>query len=114
MELTTVAEIRRAAGHVAGVAVRTPLVRAATAPGLWLKPENLQPMGAFKIRGAMHAVAELPEPVRAAGVLTHSSGNHGQALAMAARHFGVLDATEFVVLNPKVGLEYLQSRWEAK
>ena len=58
MELTTVADIRRAADHLAGVAVRTPLVRTATASGLWLKPENLQPMGAFKIRGAMHAVAE--------------------------------------------------------
>ena len=59
-DLTTVDDIRRAATHVRGVAIRTPLVRTATVPDLWLKPENLQPMGAFKIRGAMHALASLP------------------------------------------------------
>jgi threonine dehydratase len=57
--------------------------------GLRLKPESLQPIGAFKVRGAYHAVACLPAGQRAAGVVTHSSGNHGQALAYAARAFGV-------------------------
>jgi threonine dehydratase len=56
--------------------------------GLLLKPESLQPTGAFKVRGAQHAVACLTAERRAAGVVTHSSGNHGQALAYAARPFG--------------------------
>jgi threonine dehydratase len=57
--------------------------------GLLVKPESLQPVGAFKLRGAMHAVASIPDSVRAAGVATHSSGNHGQALAYAARRAGI-------------------------
>ena len=97
-DLTTVDDMHRAAVNIRGVAVRTPLVRAATVPGLWLKPESLQPMGAFKIRGAMHALASLPEAARAAGVVTHSSGIHGQALALAALHFGV----RCVVVMPDV------------
>ncbi|HEX6872104.1 MAG TPA: threonine/serine dehydratase [Micromonosporaceae bacterium] len=88
-ELVTLAEIRRAAANLVGVAVRTPLVRPLVWPGLWLKPESLQPIGAFKIRGAAHALAMLPAEQRDAGVVTHSSGNHGQALAFAARRFGV-------------------------
>lgn len=96
--LTTVDDIRRAEANVARVAVRTPLVSAVVSPELLLKPENLQPMGAFKIRGAMNALASLPPLARSAGVVTHSSGNHGQALAMAARHFGV----RCVVVMPDV------------
>ncbi|HEY3008365.1 MAG TPA: threonine/serine dehydratase [Micromonosporaceae bacterium] len=89
MELVTLDAIRRAAKHLAGVVVRTPLLSFPAEDGLWLKPENLQPVGAFKLRGAYNAVACLPDSVRARGVLTHSSGNHGQALAYAARAFGV-------------------------
>ena len=82
MELVTIDDIRAAAARIQGVAVRTPLVRMGDA---WVKPESLQPIGAFKIRGAYNAVASL----RPEGVVTHSSGNHGQALAYAAREFGV-------------------------
>lgn len=57
--------------------------------GLWVKPESLQPTGAFKLRGAGNAIAALPEPVRARGVVAHSSGNHAQAVGYAARAFGV-------------------------
>ena len=64
------------ADTIAGVAER---------PGLAVKPESLQPTGAFKLRGAVNAVMSLPAEVRAAGVVTDSSGNHGQALAYAAR-----------------------------
>src|SRR5262249_33645144 len=78
-----------AARSIAGIALRTPLVETTTWPGFRLKPENLQPMGAFKIRGAVHAVARLPESARAAGVIAHSSGNHGQAIAYAARRVGM-------------------------
>lgn len=87
--LVGMAEIRAAAANLAGVAVRTPLLPSPWSPRLWLKPENLQPTGAFKLRGAYHAVAQLPALVRAAGVVTHSSGNHGQAVAYAARQFSV-------------------------
>lgn len=88
-DLVTTADLRAAAASIAGVAVRTPLLWSAALPGLWLKPENLQPMGAFKVRGAMHALSKRRPEDRAAGVVTHSSGNHGQAVALAARHFGV-------------------------
>ncbi|MEV3977376.1 threonine/serine dehydratase [Nonomuraea sp. NPDC049758] len=82
MDLVTIDDIRAAAGRINGTAVRTPLLRMGEA---WLKPESLQPVGSFKIRGAYNALAAL----RPAGVVTHSSGNHGQALAFAAAQFGV-------------------------
>src|SRR5207244_12725760 len=55
----------------------------------WLKLESQQPMGAFKIRGAYNAIRKLPADARAPGVITFSSGNHGQAVAFAAQRFGV-------------------------
>jgi len=90
VELIGLDDVRSAAANLAGVAVRTPLLAAEWAGGeLWLKPENLQPIGAFKLRGAHHALARLPADVRERGVVAHSSGNHGQAVAYAARTFGV-------------------------
>jgi threonine dehydratase len=92
MELVGIEQIRQAAKSLAGVAVRTPLLPQLWADGdrpLWLKPENLQPVGSFKIRGAYHATAALPAAVRGRGVITHSSGNHGQAVAYAAARFGI-------------------------
>lgn len=92
MQLVSIEQIRAAAEDIAGVAVRTPLLPQVWADPdrpLWLKPESLQPIGAFKIRGAHHAIAALPAEVRARGVITHSSGNHGQALAYAAARFGI-------------------------
>lgn len=90
MELVTIADIEAAAERIAGTAVRTPLLPCPWAPGpLWLKPENLQPIGAFKIRGAYNAIAKLTDAQRARGVVAYSSGNHAQAVAYAAREFGV-------------------------
>ena len=86
--LVTLESIRRAAEEIRGVAVRTPLLESPW-PELWLKPENLQPMGAFKIRGAVTAIARLTDEERANGILAHSSGNHAQAVAYAARRLGV-------------------------
>lgn len=86
--MTTDREVREAAAALRGVAVRTPLVRC-DALDAWLKLENRQPVGAFKLRGAYNAVRRLPAHERAAGVITFSSGNHGQAVAFAARRFGV-------------------------
>jgi threonine dehydratase len=97
-DLVTLDEIRAAARSIAGVAVRTPLLPCLWADGLWLKPESLQPVGAFKVRGALHALARLSPADRAAGVVTHSSGNHGQALAYAGRVLG----SPVVVVMPDV------------
>ena len=80
--------MRDAAAALRGVAVRTPLLYV-EALGAHLKLENLQPMGAFKIRGAYNAIRKLPEAARSHGVITYSSGNHGQAIAYAARYVGI-------------------------
>jgi threonine dehydratase len=88
-------DVQAAANRLLGVALRTPLLAygpiddAIGAPRTWLKPENLQPIGAFKIRGAYNALAMLNEQERAAGVVTHSSGNHAQGIARAARMLGI-------------------------
>ncbi|MEU4801025.1 threonine/serine dehydratase [Actinosynnema sp. NPDC023587] len=87
MALVTLADIRAAAGLIAPAVVRTPLLR--FDDRLSLKPENLQPVGAFKIRGAYHALARLSDERRARGVVAYSSGNHAQAVAFAAHAFGV-------------------------
>ncbi|MPZ64899.1 MAG: pyridoxal-phosphate dependent enzyme [Pseudonocardiaceae bacterium] len=83
--------ITAAAVLLDGNAVRTPVLDASHWAGgpLGLKLENLQPTGAFKLRGATVAVARLDAATRSRGVVTHSSGNHAQALAWAARAAGV-------------------------
>jgi threo-3-hydroxy-L-aspartate ammonia-lyase len=90
--LVSIDDVRTAAARVLGQVVRTPLLPCTWADDrrpLWLKPENLQPTGAFKMRGALNAVGALPSDLRRRGVITHSSGNHGRALAWAARLYGV-------------------------
>lgn len=84
--LVTVNDIRAAADRIRGVARRTPVL---TVHGLSLKCENLQPSGAFKVRGACNMVSQLSADARKAGVITYSSGNHGQAVALVARSFGI-------------------------
>ena len=87
--LVDLATIEAAARTLAGVAVHTPLVAFGTPDdGHWLKAESLQSIGAFKIRGAYNAVAELTSAERAHGVITYSSGNHAQGVARAARLLG--------------------------
>ena len=80
--------IRAAQQALAGVALLTPMVEVAGRP-LFLKCEHLQPIGAFKIRGAFTAIDRLGAAGRAGGVVTSSSGNHGQAVAWAAHRFGI-------------------------
>jgi len=88
--LVDLATIQAAARTLAGVAAHTPLVAFGTPDeGRWLKAESLQPIGAFKIRGAYTAVAALAAEDRERGVITYSSGNHAQGVARAARLFGV-------------------------
>jgi threonine dehydratase len=84
--LVTLDDIRAAAVRIRGVALRTPLLEVGP---LALKCENLQPMGAFKVRGACNMIAQLPPESRARGVITYSSGNHGQAVALVAQRFGI-------------------------
>jgi threonine dehydratase len=69
--------------------IRSPALDALAGRELFLKAENLQRMGAFKARGAMYAVSRIDPAVRARGIVTYSSGNHAQAVALAAREFGV-------------------------
>src|SRR5437763_1797072 len=86
--LVTAQDVRDAAERLRGVAVRTPL-RYVEPLDAYLKLENLQPMGAFKIRGAYNAISRMPQAVRRQGVMTYSSGNHGQAVAYAAQLLGL-------------------------
>jgi threonine dehydratase len=95
-QLVSLETIRAAAARIAGVAIKTPLIEAAF-PGLsgygtnkriWLKAESLQPIGAFKIRGAANKILQLTPEEVSRGVITYSSGNHGQAVAFAARLVG--------------------------
>jgi len=83
----TLSDIRQARARVADIALRTPLVRLnADAPAeIWLKLENLQPIGSFKIRGAANAMAQLAPAALARGVLTASAGNMAQGVAWCAR-----------------------------
>src|SRR5215470_2358877 len=85
-------DIRNARARLAGVAVRTPLLEwlhAEDSRKLFLKLENLQPIGAFKIRGAYNKIASLSDADRSRGVIAYSSGNHAQGVAYAARALGV-------------------------
>ena len=89
---TTLDEIRRASQNIKGQAIRTPLLRlnVCDAPAeIWLKLENLQPIGSFKIRGAANAMARIAPAALARGVLTASAGNLAQGLAWCARKRGV-------------------------
>ena len=89
--LVTLNAVRDAAARIAGIAVRTPLVHApfpGVAGNIWLKAESLQPIGAFKIRGAANKILQLTPDERRRGVITYSSGNHAQGVAYAARAVG--------------------------
>ncbi len=95
--MVTLSDIREAQARLRGITVRTQLIEACFPPSdsapdgrrLFLKPENLQPIGAFKLRGAYNKIASLTPEERARGVITYSSGNHGQGVAYAARAMGV-------------------------
>ncbi|MEU9556280.1 threo-3-hydroxy-L-aspartate ammonia-lyase [Streptomyces fumanus] len=95
-------DVRAAAARLAGVAHRTPVLtsrtlNAAAGAEVFVKCENFQRIGAFKFRGAYNAAALLPAARRAKGIAAYSSGNHAQAVALAARELG----TGAVVLMPE-------------
>lgn len=89
--IPTLADVRLACERLRPYRCRTPVLRNTgfLAAATFLKCENLQLTGAFKLRGAMNALLALSEPVRSRGVATHSSGNHGAALAYAASRLGI-------------------------
>ncbi|MFD9703450.1 threonine/serine dehydratase [Lentzea sp. NPDC059081] len=87
MRLVTLEDVQAAAAAIAPHVVRTPLL--AFDSGLMIKPENLQPIGAFKQRGAVNALQRIPSEDRARGVVAYSSGNHAQAVAYAAKTLGI-------------------------
>ena len=110
-------EIRAAAGRLRGITLRTPLLRFGV-PLLgdpqgrtraWLKPENLQPIGAFKLRGAYNALSRLSDEQRARGVVTASSGNHGQGVARAARLLGIRAVVVMPSDTPQVKISGVES-----
>jgi len=99
--MVTLVDIREAQARLRDVAVRTKLIESYIhgphdGRRFFLKPENQQPIGAFKLRGAYNKVASLPEDERKHGVITYSSGNHAQGVAYAARALG----TKAVVVMP--------------
>lgn len=96
--MVTLSNIQQAQQRLRGIAVRTPLIAYFPPVGaedsdaargqFWFKPENLQPIGSFKIRGAYNKVASLTAEERHRGVITYSSGNHAQGVAYAAKMLG--------------------------
>ena len=94
MNLPTYADVQAAAGRLRGYAHRTPVITSRTldeafGASLFFKCENFQRMGAFKFRGAFNALSRLDEPARRRGVIAFSSGNHAQAVALAAGMLGI-------------------------
>jgi threo-3-hydroxy-L-aspartate ammonia-lyase len=106
--MVTLADIRQARERIKAVAIHTPLLPAKFGPAnVYFKCENLQRGGAFKIRGAYNNLAQLTPDVRARGVTAYSSGNHAQAVALAAKLFGV--PATLVMLNQSVAEKVAQT-----
>jgi threonine dehydratase len=118
MQLPTQADVQAAATRLHGRVVRTPMLRNAlldrlTGGTILVKAEPLQRTGSFKFRGATNALLQLSDAQRAAGVVTHSSGNHGQAVACAAAALG-MQATIFMPADaPRVKVDATR-RWGAE
>ena len=106
--LVSLDDVRAAAVRIAGVARRTPLIDVGGIngePAFAVKCENMQPAGAFKIRGAYNMLAQLSAEACGAGVITYSSGNHGQAMALAARLLGIRAVVVMPETAPRVKVE---------
>src|ERR1043165_6963972 len=93
-DLPPLADIEDAAKRLEGIAMRTPLLRnealdAAVGAPVWIKPENLQRTGSFKMRGAWNRISRIPEAERSRGIVAFSSGNHAQGVAESAKILGL-------------------------
>ncbi|HUG16116.1 MAG TPA: pyridoxal-phosphate dependent enzyme [Thermomicrobiales bacterium] len=95
----SLADVYAARDRLRGVAVRTPLLPLHEHPSIRLKPELLQPMGSFKVRGVYNALAAMSDAQRARGVTILSSGNAAQALAWSARRLGVVRVRAIMPAN---------------
>jgi len=115
MSLVTLQAIREAARRIESVAVRTPVLDVSNAAGrpLKLKCESHQPGGAFKIRGATNMLMHLDQEERRRGVITYSSGNHGQAVALAASRLGADAVVVMPTSAPAVKVAGVR-RWGAE
>ena len=112
--IPTLDDIRAAAKRIEGIAVKTPLLRNdalddLTGAKVWVKAENLQRCGAFKMRGATNAIAALTPDVRKRGVVAFSSGNHAIAVSTAAKIFGISAVIVMPSDAPKIKLETTRS-----
>jgi threonine dehydratase len=109
--LVSLAAIREAAERVKPIARVTPLVDVSAVAGrpLFLKCESMQPAGAFKIRGAYNMVAQLTDDQRRRGVITYSSGNHGQAMALAAKTLGAPAVVVMPTTAPRIKIDGARS-----
>src|SRR6185295_17111125 len=115
LTLTTLSAIRDAAKRIQPIARRTPVLDVSDMAGrpLWLKCEPQQPGGAFKIRGATNMLARLPADALKRGVITFSSGNHGQAVALAASRLGAPAVIVMPTTAPAVKIAGVK-RWGAE
>lgn len=107
-------DVRAAAKRLAGKVHRTPVLRipaidAAANAEVYIKAENMQRIGAFKARGALHAVGRLDQAIRARGIITYSSGNHAQAVALAAKEFGISADIAMPVDAPAIKVQGVRS-----
>lgn len=110
MRVPDFADVEQAAEDIAPYVVRTPLLRSPTLDAIagapvWLKAESLQVTGSFKARGAFNALLSLRSDQRAKGVIAYSTGNHGQAIAWAARQLGVAATIVMPVDTPRNKVE---------
>ena len=108
----TLTDIEDARSRISGMVVRTPLVRLELGPGfpdIRLKLENLQPINAYKLRGAVNAVAMLTEAERKLGVWTISAGNAGQGIAYAARQANLACSVVVIETAPQSKLERIRA-----
>ena len=112
-DLPTIRNVRDAAEAIAGIALRTPLVKSSLADtsgsDVLLKLETLQPIGAFKLRGAAYALSKLSDTQKARGVVCASTGNHGRAVAYAASLQGVRATVCLSELVPDVKVRAIES-----
>ncbi|HEX7283750.1 MAG TPA: pyridoxal-phosphate dependent enzyme, partial [Vicinamibacterales bacterium] len=106
MDYVSLDEIKAARQRIKTAAVYTPLIESG---GMWLKAESLQPMGAFKIRGAYNMISQLSQDQLQRGVITYSSGNHGQAVALAAQQLGAPAVIVMPTTAPAVKVEGCKS-----
>ena len=115
MSLVTLASIRAAATRIASIARRTPVLDVSDIAGrpLFLKCEPQQPGGAFKIRGATNMLMRLSADELKRGVITYSSGNHGQAVALAASRLGAPAVIVMPTTAPAIKIAGVK-RWGAE